>query len=141
MADENNSEEERTEASSGRYYWIVVSRDGGVRLVSSQGEYEMSQLSGILGGGGFHQVPVSKMSEHRLAMAYRPLAVTDETRNDAVSAWLGVRSVTGTVVVAKRRDNESGYYDRPREGRRYIVPFLGSEAREVASKLRAEFGK
>lgn len=139
MPDTDNEEqqrnEERTEASSGRYYWVVLPRSGGApRLVASQGGYEMRQLSDLLGGGAFSQIPVSELSQHKLAVCYKSVAATEGTKNAAASAWLGV-TITGDCIVAQRRDSEA-VYGGQRPGRRYVKPFLRSEAREVADAIQ-----
>lgn len=141
MPDTDNEEqqqqanEERTEASSGRYYWVVLPRSGGEpRLVASQGGYEMRQLSDLLGGGAFSQIPVTELPKHKLAVCYKSVAATDSTRNNAASAWLGV-TITGDCIVAQRRDSEA-VYGGQRIGRRYVKPFLRSEAKEVADAIQ-----
>lgn len=129
------NEEERTEASSGRYYWVVIPRAGGTpRLVASQGGYEMRQLSDLLGGGAFSQIPVTELPKHKLAVCYKSVAATEGTKNAAASAWLGV-TITGDCIVAQRRDSEA-VYGGQRIGRRYVKPFLRSEAKEVAEKIK-----
>ena len=139
MPDTDNEEqqrnEERTEASSGRYYWVVLPRAGGTpRLVASQGGYEMRQLSDMLGGGAFSQIPVAELPKHKLAVCYKSVAATEGTKNAAASAWIGV-TITGDCVVAQRRDTEA-VHGGQRIGRRYVKPFLRSEAREVADAIQ-----
>ena len=128
--------EERHEGASGRFYWLVLKSDGSTRLVASQGEHEMGQLSDLLGGGAFSQIPTTKLSEHKLAVCYKSVAVTDETRNNAASAWLGV-TITGDCVIAQRRDSEAVFNSPPRVGRRYVKPMLRAEANEVAGKIKS----
>lgn len=96
----------------------------------------MRQLSDLLGGGAFSQIPVTELPKHKLAVCYKSVAATEGTKNAAASAWLGV-TITGDCIVAQRRDSEAVFRAVPdRVGRRYVKPFLRSEAREVADAIQ-----
>lgn len=132
MPEDKSREEER----SGRRAWIVVERDGTVSRHASVADYEMKQIEEIV-GGDFRQVPISRLPDHRLGVAVRSVAVTEANENHAFTAFMGGIRFAGTVLVGQRRAADRPMFGRQSEGRRYIVPFLNSEAEEVEAALRA----